>query len=44
MVECTVKNGDQVSEPVEFEFLEPDAPAASRQTKRTKPKPKGKKR
>ena len=22
MVECTVKNGDQESEPVEFEFLE----------------------
>ena len=44
VVECTVKNGDQESEPVEFEFLEADAPAASRQTKRTKPKPKGKKR
>ena len=44
VVECTVKNGNQESEPVEFEFLEADAPAASRQTKRTKPKPTGKKK
>jgi hypothetical protein len=44
VVECKVKNGDQESEPVEFEFIEPDAPAASRQTKRTKPKPTGKKK
>jgi hypothetical protein len=42
VVECTVKNGDQESEPVEFEFLEADVPAATRQTKRTKPKPPGK--
>ena len=44
VVECTVKNGDQESEGPSFEFLEADAPAASRQTKRTKPKPSGKKK
>jgi hypothetical protein len=41
VVECTVKNGAYESEPVEFEFLEA-APAATRQSKRTKPKPPGK--
>jgi hypothetical protein len=44
VVECTVKTGDKVSEPVEFEFLEADVPAATRKTKRTKPKPAGKKK
>ena len=38
VVPVRVKNGDQLSEPVEFEFIEAEAPA-SRQTKRTKPKP-----
>jgi len=43
VVQCSVKNGELVSEEEEFEFLEPEAPAASRQSKRTKPK-KAKKR
>ena len=44
VVEVRVKNADGglKSEPVEFEFIEAEAPA-SRQTKRTKPKPQGKK-
>jgi hypothetical protein len=42
VVDVTVKNGAYESEPVEFEFLEPEVPAASRQTKRAKPKPPGK--
>jgi hypothetical protein len=41
VVQCSVKNGDKVSEEVEFEFLDA-APEATRQTKRTKPKPPGK--
>ncbi len=44
VIEVRVKNADGglKSEPVEFEFIEQAAPA-SRQTKRTKPKPQGKK-
>jgi hypothetical protein len=38
----TVKNGGYESEEVEFEFLEPEVPAATRKTKRAKPKPPGK--
>ena len=43
VVTVTVKNGGYKSEEVELEILEA-GPAASRQTKRTKPKPQGKKR
>ena len=45
VVECTVKNGGYESEAVEFEFLEPEAAKSTpRQSKRTKPKPAGKKK
>jgi hypothetical protein len=43
VVEVTVSNGGYKSEAVEFELLEADIPVASRQSKRTKPKPQGKK-
>jgi hypothetical protein len=43
VADCTVKNGAYVSEAVEFEFLEAAAPGANRQSKRTKPKPQGRK-
>jgi hypothetical protein len=44
VIDVRVKNADggQKSEPVEFEFIPAEAPAG-RQSKRTKPKPQGKK-
>jgi IPT/TIG domain len=44
VVEVTVSNGGYKSEAVEFELLDAETPAASRQSKRRKPRSQGKKR